>query len=359
MSALGSGTGPRQAYPGPALALAAALLGAASQAAADPPPAAGDAPVPRLASLAWVRSPGAESCAGPLALSQAIAQKLGREALAAPSRASLAIEGHVERVDPGGTWRVTLAVVSEAGEVQGLRELRSAAPDCRALDEEIALVIALLIEPGAVIGPAPASTPVPSVPSAAPPAPLPAAPPAPLPPAEPWRIDAQAGLIGGVGGLLPGVAAAGIAVGAHLTPPRWPALEVGGAFWPSRTAVKASVGASFSLGWGSLSICPLDLKGAANGLRLCLGGALGALVADTVGLSPAARKDRWVFYPDAALRYQRRIFGLLTVSAGAGLLVPIERASFYYLDASGMRQNVFQQGPIAGTLDLAVGVRFP
>jgi hypothetical protein len=58
-----------------------------------------------------------------VALSQAIAQKLGREALAAPSRASLAIEGHIERADGGGAWRATLAVVSEAGEVQGLREL--------------------------------------------------------------------------------------------------------------------------------------------------------------------------------------------------------------------------------------------
>lgn len=342
----------------------AAVLIAAAPARADPA-AAGDPPAPRLASLAWVRAPGAESCIGPVALSQAVAQKLGRDAIAAPSRSSLAIEGHIERVD--GAWRATLAVVTEAGEVQGLRELRSEAPDCRALDEAIALVMALLIEPGAALGPAhgappppaPATPrPAPAAPPAAPSPPVVTTPSVPPPPVEPWRIESAVGLVVGVG-LLPGEAATGVRGDVRITPPGWPAIEIGGAYWPSRPGGTGTVGANFSLGWGSLSLCPTLLEGDGNGLRICFGSVLGALVADTTGLSPPAHKDQLVFYPDLALRYQRLLVGPLTVSAGAGVLIPTERPTFYYLDTSGQRQNVFQQAPLAGTFDLALGLRFP
>jgi hypothetical protein len=353
--------------PGPALVIAAVLLGAASPAAADPPSGAPDPTAPRLASLAWVRGPGAESCIGPVALSEALARTLGREALAAPARASLAIEGHVERVDSDGSWRATLAVVTQAGEVQGLRELRSAALDCRALDGALALVLALLIEPGAVIGPAhvsprePALVPVTSLPAPPAPPPAPHAPATIAPslpaPAPPWRIDAEAGLMGGAG-LLPGGAAAGVALDAYFTPPGWPAIAVGGAFWPSRAGGTALGGANFSLGWGSLSLCPIDLEADGNGLRLCFGGTLGAIVAETTGLAPAARKIQLVYSPDVALRYRRQFVGPVTVGAGASLSIPTARPSFYYLDTLGMHHDIFQQGSIGGTVDLTLGIRF-
>jgi hypothetical protein len=153
------------------------------------------------------------------------------------------------------------------------------------------------------------------------------------------------------------VVAGGIALGMHVTPPRFLPIELGGAFLPPRTS--GTPGASFFLNWVSLALCALDLKRGDNGLRICAGGAIGALVADPAGLSSAPREDRVVFYADGVLRYQRRIVGPLAVSAGLGMLVPTERAVFYYMDASGKHRDVFQQGPIAGTLDLSVGLCAP
>jgi hypothetical protein len=256
-------------------------------------------------------------------------------------------------------------VVNEAGEVEGLRELRSAAPDCRVLDEEIALVIALIIEPGAGLGAPPAPSPAPPRVSSAPPrpvAPVAATPapavPEPLLPPQPWRFDAGAGVAGGVG-FLPGVGVAGIAVHAHFTPPHWPALEVGGALWLPREAGTSSGGGTFSMGWGSLAVCPLDLTLGASGLRLCLGGALGAIFASPTGLLPGARQEQTVFSPQATFQYRRRLLGPLFASAGLGLLVPTARPSFYFTDLRGQREDVFQAAPVAGTLELGLGVSFP
>lgn len=307
-----------------------------------------------------MRAPGAESCVGPIPLSEAVARKLGREAFAKPSRASLAIEGRATRADPGGLWLVTLTVRSNAGEVQGVRELRSAEPDCRALDEEIALVIALLIEPGALLGAAPKPAGPVAQDAPAPEAPAPRAPapaPAPEAPPQPWRLDAEAGVIGSLG-LLPGTVAGGVAVRAHVVPPGWPALEIGGAFWPPRTT-GAPVGAAVSLGWGSLGVCPVGVEEESYRLRLCLGGVVGAMVADSIGLSPAARKAQAIFGVAAELRFRRRIVGPLAASAGVGVLYPTVRPQFYYLDTSGAQQDVFQPGSFAGTLDVALNLSFP
>jgi hypothetical protein len=338
-----------------------ALFATPSRAVADPP-------TPRLASLAWVRSAGAESCIGPAALSEAVAKKLGREAIATPSRANLAIEGHIERVSAGGPWRATLAVVSETGQIQGLRELHGAEPDCRTLDESLALVIALLIEPGAILTPEPRLPEAPPSPLATPP-PFPAVPlrpvltseapvvePKPAPSAQRWPFAVGAGVLEGIG-LLPGAAFPGIALVARFTPPRWPEIELDAAYWTPRSS--GTPGAAFSLGWGSISLCPLVLVAGANELRLCPAVVFAGLVAQTTGLAPTLTTARFVFYPEVTFRYTRRIFGPLMASAGASTLVPTERASFYYLDAAGTRRDVFQQSPIAGTFDLAVGVGFP
>jgi hypothetical protein len=348
-------------------ASAAAFFGVVSRAGADPASH-------RLASLAWIRKPGAEQCIGPMALSEEVAKKLGREAITAPSRASLAIEGHIERVDSDGGWRATLAVVSETGEVQGLRELHGTDADCRSLDESLALVIALLIEPGAILAPIPHAVEAPPSVTLSPPpppvfpglplkpvvavsiAPPPLAPSASSPPAQRWVFDGGVGVVGGVG-LLPGPLVPGLALRARLKPPRWPAIELDGAFWTPRSS--GTPGASFALGWGALSICPLVLAAGADVLSLCVGGAFAGLVAETAGLSPAATKARFVFYPQAAFRYERRLFGPLTASAGLGMVVPTDRAVFYYLDRHGARQDVFQQAPVACTFDLGLGVRLP
>jgi hypothetical protein len=338
------------------LAVVPVTLGA-PDARAEPPPA------PRTASLAWVRAPGAESCIGPRALTAGIEAKLGRQAITVPARADLAIEGRAERLGPVGPWRIAIAVVGEAGEVLGLRELGTEAQDCRTLDDEIALVIAVLIEPGAAL-PMPTPAPAPRLPAPPPLPPLPPLPcvPGPLPappspPPLPWSAGAEAGVIGGIG-MLPS-AALGVAFRGRVTSPRWPSFEVGGAVWIHQAAAPGPVGATFTLGWGSLAVCPLEVERSGNGLRLCLGGVAGALRADTVGLSPPQHLEQLVLDVDAEVRYRRRLVGPLVASAGFGLLVPTRRDQFFYVDAAGVRRDVFRMTAVAGSAEVTLGVALP
>ena len=348
---------------GAALALLAGVVAFPADVRADPQ-------APRVASLAWIRSHGAEACIGPRALSASVERKLGRDAFAAPLHASLAIEGHIERDGSTGRWRAVITLLGETGEVLGVRELGSAEPDCRALDDELALVIALLIDPGALIQPI-----LPAIASSAPgpsPAPL-AAPlparlvplvsflpqpcPQPIAPSAPWRFEGSGGAIGGMG-VLPGMAV-GVIAKLRVTPPRWPTIELGGAFWLPDRRVIGAVGASFSLGWGSLMVCPLGLGAAGNRAELCVGGLAGSLRAEGVGLESSSPSEQPELDVGTELGYRRRLIGPLTVSLGLALFVPIVRARFYYADSHGQRRDLFQQAPIAGTLEATVGLAAP
>lgn len=309
-------------------------------------------PPPRTASLAWVRNPGAESCIGPRALTEAVERKLGRQAVTAPSRADLTIEGRVDRTPSG--FRAVLALVGEAGEALGSRELSSKDQDCRTMDDELALVIAVLIDPGAIL-----PTPAPQTPAPPPPPPVTSAPAPPCPtvpePRDPWRVGLDVGVLGGLG-ILPS-ATFGVSVRAHITPPRWPSFELAGAFWTPRNA-SLNV-ASFTLGWGSIGVCPFHPERNGNELRICGGFIFGALHAESINLAPPSIQEQLVFDVDAELRYVRRIVGPLQVSLGIGVLVPLIRDRFYYFDAVGARHDVFQPTAVAGTGNLTVGVQLP
>jgi hypothetical protein len=271
----------------------------------------------------------------------------------------LTIEGHADRDGAGGPWHIRIALVGEAGEVLGLRELGAEAGDCRALDDEIALVIAVLVDPGAALVALPPPAP-PALPPPAPPAlpPAPAAPPPSCPPVSPppapWRVGAQVGAAGALG-VLPTVAP-GLAFRGRIAPPHWPSFEVGGAFWRSQEV--GPVGAGFSLAWGSLAVCPLEPEKDGNRLLLCVGALAGALRAESRGLTSPLVLEQLVLDASAGVRYERRLVGPLVASAGFDLLVPTVRDAFFYLTAAGERRDVFRMTPVAGTGALMLGVDF-
>src|SRR5580692_3933573 len=132
-----------------ALGLAAALAAPGTARAADPGP--------RSSSLSWVRLAGAEACVGLRDVARAVEKRLGRPVFVAPTRADVAVEGRIERARPSGGWRAVITVSDERGAVRGTRELRTDAADCRALDDSIALALALMIDPDASLSAQPAS----------------------------------------------------------------------------------------------------------------------------------------------------------------------------------------------------------
>ncbi|MGK4000857.1 hypothetical protein [Sorangium sp. So ce1024] len=331
----------------------------------------------QTASLSWVRLGGAEACIAARALAQAVEARLGRAALVSAARAELTIEG---RIEPGGSggWRAVLAVVDADGAVLGTREIATASPRCRAIDDELALAIALMIDPSAKLSPGapppPAAPASPAAPTslAAPTSPatparpaasapqvivqrvlIPASPPAPSPP---WRVEIGAGPLFGLGLLpSPGVAAA---LRARLTPPRFWSFEVGGAVWLPDETTTGAASTRFTLGEGFVSACPVSL-GSETRLAACVGVRLGALRAGGLGFRVDRSDERLTAGGTLDARLTRRLVGPLTVGGGLGLIVPFVRDTFYYTDAQGQDREIFRMAPLAGTADVLIGVEFP
>lgn len=111
------------------------------------PATAAAAPSDLAASLSWVRSPGAESCIDAAELALAVEADLGRSIFVTPSQARLFVEGLVE--PSGAGYRATVRVMSRDGELRGTRVLQSSSSSCRSLDEDLATVLGLLIDPEA------------------------------------------------------------------------------------------------------------------------------------------------------------------------------------------------------------------
>src|SRR5579871_2651613 len=160
-------------------ALAAVALGV-GQAEAEAPPS----------SLGWVRLPGAESCIATRDLARDVEQRLGKAVFVSPAQAEVIVEGRIEAVTGGeAAFRARLTLTNAQGAVLGTRDLDvPAGSTCRSIDDQLSLVIALLIDPDAILAPrgAPSPPPVPPVPPAQPkvaPVPAPAPPTPPAPPA--------------------------------------------------------------------------------------------------------------------------------------------------------------------------------
>ncbi|WP_437996437.1 hypothetical protein WMF26_36050 [Sorangium sp. So ce185] len=343
-----------------------ALLAAALVAAARPARASSGE---QTASLSWVRLAGAEACVAARALAQAVEARLGRAALVSAARADLTIEGRVEPGASGG-WRAVIAVADADGALLGTREIATASPRCGAIDDELALAIALMIDPSAVLSPGAPPAPPPPAPPPPPPAPAPAPsqpeilvqrilipvpPPAPPPPA-PWRVEVGAGPLFGLG-LLPSPGAAA-AIRARLTPPRFWSFEVGGAVWFPNEATTGASSARFSWGEGFVSACPVSL-GSATRLSACAGARLGALRVGGLGFGVDRADERLTAGGALDVRLTRRLVGPLTAGGGLGLIVPLVRDTFFYVDAQGRDREIFQMAPLAGTADVLLGVDFP
>jgi hypothetical protein len=330
-----------------------------------------DEPAPRTSSLGWVRLAGAETCAGPRAVAEAVEKRLGRQVFVAPTRADVAVEGRIERAGPSGGWHATITLTDDRGAVLGTRELTSDAAECRALDARIALALALMIDPDAVSAP-PAPVPLPPAPEppAPPPPPEPPLPVAvpvaprcdpspPEPAASPrrWRGGVQLGFAGSVG-LLPHPAP-GATLRLHAVPPRGPAFEIGASVWPQEPLNTSWPGTSVDLVYASLSVCPLAITVAGASFFACAGVQVGSLRAQGGAFDPRYQHGQVVFDLTAAeVHVRRALLGPLFVAAGLGFLVPIVRDTILDVDPL-QNHHQWSLSPVAGTAELALGIAFP
>jgi hypothetical protein len=334
--------------------LAALLLAALA------PSTAGAAP--RTSSLSWTRLDGAETCIGTHDLAVKVEEILERPAIVSPSESDRSIEGRVEKT--GDHFTATIVVATDAGAEQGKRVLTSKGGDCRTLDDEMALVIALMIDPEALSAPKP-----PDPDKKDPPDPkviviektktvvVPKEVPAPPPD---YRIE---GYLGGVTSLGVTPLSGGFIAGALFDPSFFGAFEVDGVVSTSGDDVAPTIAARFWKFEGAAYFCPLagilpDRGRALFQGALCAGGQAGfvsasgdGLTDDSTSLKPLvngalrARLGGW-FYP-------------VSVTAGATLGIPILREAYAYVDGSSGSKTFFESAPIEGTFDVAIGLEFP
>jgi len=105
-------------------------------------------------------------------------------------------------------------------------------------------------------------------------------------------------------------------------------------------------------------VCPLTLRAFGAALSACAGVQVGSIHAVGSGLSQGSVQEQALFNVALEGRVRRRLVGPLVAGAGLGLVVPVVRTRFSYL-AQGAEQDLFTMTPVAGAVDLSVGVEFP
>jgi hypothetical protein len=343
------------------VALAAVLAFCPTPArAADPP---------RTSALGWARLPGAESCIGARDLARAVEQRLGRAVFVSPSQAELFIDGRIEPAPatsafgPPG-FRAHLTLTDAGGSVLGTRDLDAPGVACRVLDEQLALVIALLIDPEAALRPTP-------IPAVSPPEGVVKQVIVPVAAPAPAREPVSGAFFVGpslVAGLTPKIGPALSFRGDVLPPGLFPfelGLIVGlnaekdaSSSTASATA-SAPKGATLSFVYALLGACPLTWTSGGTRLLACADVEVGAIGAVGYGfLNDTPGQEQLIVQGSLEARMTRRLVGPLELGLALALTVPFTWDQFYYLDAAGKSQQLFQTSPVASRMDAALGLTF-
>lgn len=319
----------------------------------------------RTSSLSWLRMPGADACISTQALARAVEDRLARKVFVSAAEADVSVEGRIEK-QKDGRWHASVTLRDAKGEKLGTRDLESETRDasCASMNEPVALVIAVMIDPDAAMRKRPEPPPPPPTPSATaeppPPAPAPAPPPppAPEPPrADPWRFEG-AGVLTMAGGMTPSTAAGGGVEGMISIPGIPIGLRgYGNVFLPT-TASKDGAIANYDLLYVGSALCP-TLRGTVN-LMACIGGHLG-------GVRPRAQtRDRgisedpmpiWNVMLEARIRVP--IVAPLAAFGGLGGGIPLLRPTSEFRRTTGETATLYELGSAVFTATLGIGFFFP
>jgi len=339
-----------------ALRLLLALFTLSPRAAVAQPSAPSPASAERVsATLDWQRAPGAEQCLDAPALEQGVEMRLARrvfvqaEPQTRPTSPAVRIRGRIAP-RPGAGFHAELELETLDGESLGRRELETHAEHCSALDESLALVVALMVDippeklPARPVAPAPrAFTPI-------------AVPKTTHAPREPWQVEVT--LLGTFGiGLLP-EPAVGVRAGVGVAPPAFWLTELEATYWPAQERERGGVGTELGLMTLGLFVCPLTFESGWLGLRICAGQELGRVHAAGFGFDRDREHARLFFDAGARLRGVLRLTGALELRAGIGVALPFSRDRFVYAERDGSHPELFQVAPVVGTGELGLGLHF-
>jgi len=338
------------------------------------------------ARLEVTKGSGAERCIDGPSLSRAVENRLRRRAFREDVPATLYVKIAITR--DTGSWSALLTMRDGAGASLGRRSLVTEAADCSALDDSLALVVALLVDspPLPVVEesePAPAeekstqtappqsakSNPVrepTSAPTASQHATKDAAredesairlPPDTPAPREPWRFQLAAEGVGALG-ILPGFAP-GVELGFGAKAPRLPELRLFAGWYGPREQRRAEqdAGARFDALYLGFEVCPFEEALGISQWTMCAGQSVGRMRAAAFGFDENTSSDHLTYALLARGALQLALSSRWAVRLGVRAELPLVRGMFRYGTPDGGQQELYQPSPIAAVLDLGLIVR--
>lgn len=317
----------------------------------------------RTSSLSWLRMPNADSCIATQALARSVEDRLGRHVFVSAAEADVSVEGRIEKRKAG--WHAVITIRDAKGALLGTRELDRADASCESMNEGLALVIAVMIDPDAAMGKPP---PPPPAPSAEPPLPPPAAtpppppPPAPEPPKpkqkDPLRVQGEVGAVFN-DGIAP-VFDPGVQVAGMLWPPGLPVAARGYAslYLPTDATQNGAKG-SFDLVLLGSALCP-TARSTIGVAMLCTGGELGVIRShsetDGRGID---EKTMLLINLVGQARFTVPLIAPVALTGGVAGFIPVLRPTFLYTSTAGSRENLHKVSLGGLSTDIGIAFFFP
>jgi len=341
------------------------------------------------ARLELAKGAGTERCLDQRSLSRAVETRLQRRAFREDVPATLFVKIAIAR--DGAAWSALLTMHDGSGAFLGRRSLITEAADCSALDDSLALVVALLVDsppPPEIDSSPPAETATPRIlpskeasaassGSAKPPAasasepqsagqaqeaPSQAATVIVLPrdtpaPRAPWRLQLALEASGAIG-ILPGFAP-GLELGFGAKAPTLPELRVFAGWYAEREQRRADLdaGARFNALYLGFEICPFEQEFGVLEWFVCGGQALGLTRASAFGFDENQTSKHLSYALLARSGVQLAFASHWAVRLGARAELPLDRGVYRYGTAAGGQEELFQPSPVAAVLDLGLVVR--
>ncbi len=321
------------------------------------------------ARLELARADDARGCIDSKRLARAVERRLRRRVFDSPAEATLFVRVTLRRKEEEFLASIEL---SDTTGVLGRRELSTAARHCSALDDSLALVVALLVEspperpapveekhdraePSRAAQPAGPAKPPDS--AGPPPSPTPVTPRIEIPretlsPREPFGFLLRGSALGGAG-LLPGVAFGGELAFA-VRPPHGPwIVATVEAFLSHSVSASPEAGARFARQRLGLEVCAPEVG--ITPLSICFGQRLGVFSASGFGFDHTFERRTVTFAfgagPDLTFPLGRYFAGMV----GARLELPVSRHHFDAALSDGSVHELFAEPPVAATLHVGVG----
>jgi hypothetical protein len=295
--------------------------------------------VPPAIELAWMRGQGAESCIDGVELSQRVQATIGRP-VRAVSTSHDGEEGAPEAVEvldgsvvplPSGGW-IAVVDVRGAQAASLRREVTLDAPDCRALDEAIVLVVALMAD-----------------------APLPR-PPALVVPLRRASVALAMGPdVAFASGMLPGVAP-GVGLSIDVGFPRYWHLAAWAHAWPFDQALEGTSGARLAAWTFGVGPCVGPTIHDRVTVFGCIGVSTGVVYASGVGLDLSQSGSTAYFQGEVRAGGRARLWGPLSLRLEGGLGVPTTRATYFFTNngADAHEVTVFRTAAVVPLIRLGL-----